>query len=122
MTARVADDAGNEVSEGEVEWSSTAPTRIEVVKTGSRTARITASGILFPHPMSSDPSSPHNHCMGNVVVIGHADGSLSLYAHLNTIDAVAGPIARGDRLGTVGASGCGSFGAHLHFEVKTPLA
>lgn len=54
---------------------------------------------------------------GNVVLIQHANGFQSLYAHLNTINVSSGDyIQQGDRLGTLGNSGK-STGPHLHFEL-----
>jgi murein DD-endopeptidase MepM/ murein hydrolase activator NlpD len=67
---------------------------------------------------------PNTDFYGNLVVIQHnvtdADGQMvyTLYGHMNTVDVQAGqPIRRGDRVGTVGASGI-ALGAHLHFEVR----
>lgn len=61
---------------------------------------------------------------GNLVVIQHnvtdVDGQTvyTLYGHMNTVDVQPGqPIRRGDRIGTVGASGI-ALGPHLHFEVR----
>ena len=55
---------------------------------------------------------------GNVVIIRHADGYLTTYAHLERImvdkDSVA---AKGDVIGTVGSSG-GLASPQLHFEVR----
>jgi murein DD-endopeptidase MepM/ murein hydrolase activator NlpD len=55
---------------------------------------------------------------GNVVIIRHADGYLTTYAHLERImvdkDSVA---AKGDVIGTVGTSG-GLASPQLHFEVR----
>lgn len=54
---------------------------------------------------------------GNEVVIDHGYGYKSHYAHLNTIEVVAGmKVQRGDRIGSVGSSGK-STGSHLHYEV-----
>jgi murein DD-endopeptidase MepM/ murein hydrolase activator NlpD len=54
---------------------------------------------------------------GNMVVVGHRFGLRTLYAHLASINVVAGQfVAVGQRLGTVGATGRTS-GPHLHFEV-----
>lgn len=55
---------------------------------------------------------------GNEVVVDHGYGYKTLYAHLNTIEVVAGmKLKRGDRIGTVGSSGK-STGTHLHYEVS----
>ncbi|MCA9360933.1 M23 family metallopeptidase [Candidatus Kaiserbacteria bacterium] len=55
---------------------------------------------------------------GNYVVIRHANGVQTLYAHLNSVDVVPGQyVSTGERLGGVGNSGR-STGVHLHFEVR----
>jgi murein DD-endopeptidase MepM/ murein hydrolase activator NlpD len=55
---------------------------------------------------------------GNVVEIRHSGGRTTLYAHLRRIDVRNGQrVERGDRLGTVGATGWAT-GPHLHFEFK----
>ena len=54
---------------------------------------------------------------GNMVVIGHRFGMRTLYAHLASVDVVAGQaVGVGQRLGTVGTTGRTS-GPHLHFEL-----
>ena len=56
---------------------------------------------------------------GNLVRVMHDDGTVSLYAHLDSVSVVPGDkIEPGDPLGGLGNSG-GSTGAHLHFEIKT---
>jgi murein DD-endopeptidase MepM/ murein hydrolase activator NlpD len=59
----------------------------------------------------------HSGGWGKVVVIKHASGVRTLYAHLSRIDVKVGrPVAAGAGIGQVGASG-NAFGPHLHFEV-----
>lgn len=54
---------------------------------------------------------------GNVVVIEHADGYLTRYAHLQDMTVKRGQkVERGAVIGHVGMSG-GSFAPHLHYEV-----
>jgi len=54
---------------------------------------------------------------GRVVVVEHADGWSSLYAHCDAMDVTPGQrVARGEVLGTVGSSGR-STGPHLHLEL-----
>ncbi len=60
---------------------------------------------------------------GNYVAIGHADGSVSLYAHLRqkSVKVKQGDtISPGQEIGAIGASGS-SFFPHLHFEIRTDL-
>ncbi len=54
---------------------------------------------------------------GKYIKIRHANGIVTTYAHLNTINVVAGQkVSRGQMIGRVGNSGY-STGPHLHFEV-----
>jgi Membrane proteins related to metalloendopeptidases len=55
---------------------------------------------------------------GKTVVIGHSDGSETLYAHLSSILVSTGQrVKRGEVIGKIGTTG-NSTGPHLHFEVK----
>ncbi|HZE28538.1 MAG TPA: peptidoglycan DD-metalloendopeptidase family protein [Gaiellaceae bacterium] len=55
---------------------------------------------------------------GNLVVVAHAGGVRTMYAHLASIAVRVGQrVGAGDRLGTVGATGDAT-GPHLHFEVR----
>ncbi|MFD5539548.1 M23 family metallopeptidase [Streptomyces sp. NPDC127079] len=58
---------------------------------------------------------------GNAVVIKHADGEYSQYAHLSRIDVRVGQVVRtGQHIALSGSTG-NSTGPHLHFEIrKTP--
>ena len=53
--------------------------------------------------------------LGNQVRIYGYDGVVSLYAHLDTIEA-SGDVNKGDVIGTCGNTGAWSTGPHLHFE------
>ncbi len=55
---------------------------------------------------------------GNLVLVKHANGFVSAYAHLSTIGVVKGDtISRGDAIGTVGMTGSVSR-PQLHFELR----
>jgi murein DD-endopeptidase MepM/ murein hydrolase activator NlpD len=55
---------------------------------------------------------------GKLVVVAHADGVRTMYAHLSTISVKVGQrVETGSRLGTVGATGDAT-GPHLHLEVR----
>jgi murein DD-endopeptidase MepM/ murein hydrolase activator NlpD len=55
---------------------------------------------------------------GKLVIVAHADGVKTMYAHLATVAVHRKElVAVGSRLGTVGATGDAS-GPHLHFEVR----
>jgi murein DD-endopeptidase MepM/ murein hydrolase activator NlpD len=54
---------------------------------------------------------------GNYVVVAHADGYATVYAHLSTIAVGTGQqVSEGQSVGAVGNSGR-SYGPHLHFEL-----
>lgn len=56
---------------------------------------------------------------GNLILIRHPDGFVTLYAHLSSINVNYGDyVARGQRIGAVGSTGR-STGPHLHFEIQT---
>jgi len=55
---------------------------------------------------------------GTYVLITHADGYSTLYAHLSSADVSVGDkVSAGDRVGAVGNTGH-SYGSHLHFEIR----
>ncbi|MGW7260279.1 M23 family metallopeptidase [Streptomyces sp. NPDC054834] len=56
---------------------------------------------------------------GNAIVIKHADGQYSQYAHLSRIDVRAGQVVgTGQHIAKSGNTG-NSTGPHLHFEIRT---
>ncbi|MDT0306575.1 transglycosylase family protein [Streptomyces sp. DSM 44917] len=56
---------------------------------------------------------------GYEVIIRHADGRYSQYAHLSAISVSEGqPVNSGQRIGRSGSTG-NSSGPHLHFEIRT---
>lgn len=59
-----------------------------------------------------------NNGYGNMVMVDHGNGYVTLYAHLNSIYVRQGEnISKGQQIGTVGNTG-NSTGPHLHFEVR----
>lgn len=61
---------------------------------------------------------------GNLVVIRHADGSATYYAHLSAFSvSLNQSMSRGQRIGAVGGTGFpntpGGFGSHLHYEQRS---
>ena len=55
---------------------------------------------------------------GNKVIVEHADGTQTWYAHMDTINVGEGQVVKpGEVLGTVGATG-NVTGPHLHLEVR----
>lgn len=63
-------------------------------------------------------SSGYNGGYGSYVVISHANGTQTLYAHMSRVVAVQGTtVTQGDLIGNVGNTGK-STGPHVHFEVR----
>ncbi len=59
----------------------------------------------------------YNSIYGNYVILGHADGYQTLYAHLSRVSVrKKGSVVQGSALGAVGSTGY-STGPHLHFAV-----
>ncbi len=55
---------------------------------------------------------------GNMVIVEHANGITSRYAHQSAMDVSVGQrVAAGEQLGRVGATGTAT-GPHLHFELR----
>ncbi|MET8983092.1 M23 family metallopeptidase [Streptomyces sp. NPDC004539] len=56
---------------------------------------------------------------GNAIVVKHANGVYSQYAHLSRIDVRIGQVvSTGQQIGLSGSTG-NSTGPHLHFEIRT---
>ena len=64
-----------------------------------------------------------NGCLGNVVVIGHADGMFSGYSHMREGSPLAEGtvVVSGQIVGRVGNTGSCSLGAHLHLTMSDHL-
>ncbi|MCY1059240.1 M23 family metallopeptidase [Nannocystis sp. SCPEA4] len=58
-------------------------------------------------------------CLGNVVVVQHADGMFSGYSHMIAASplAIGTPVTKGQQIGQVGNTGDCSQGAHLHLTM-----
>ena len=61
-----------------------------------------------------------SNCLGNVVVVQHADGMFSSYNHLVVASplGIGAEVALGTQVGQVGNTGTCSFGAHLHLNMS----
>lgn len=69
-----------------------------------------------------NPGSSGMVSYGNYVQIKHDDGYTTFYAHLDSVYVNVGDyVDRGQRIGYMGNTG-NSYGAHLHFEVRTSIA
>ena len=62
--------------------------------------------------------SKRNRSYGNLVIIHHANGLETYYAHMSRRDVSVGDhVKSGDQIGLCGNTGR-SFGSHLHFEIR----
>ncbi|MET8469217.1 LysM peptidoglycan-binding domain-containing M23 family metallopeptidase [Streptomyces sp. NPDC006422] len=92
-------------------WSSGSHTGADFsVPTGTAVKAITDGTVV---------SAGDGGAYGNQVVIEHADGHFSQYAHLSSIAVAQGDkVTAGQEIGKSGATG-NVTGPHLHFEVRT---
>ncbi|MCW2870153.1 transglycosylase family protein [Actinacidiphila oryziradicis] len=92
-------------------WSSGYHTGQDfIVATGTRVQSIAAGTVV---------TAGWGGAYGNQVVIRHADGRYSQYAHLSVLSVSAGQsVSEGQRIGLSGATG-NVTGPHLHFEIRT---
>ncbi|MFZ5855602.1 MAG: M23 family metallopeptidase [Chloroflexota bacterium] len=74
--------------------------------------------VVFAGPDKKAVYSPWPNFYGNLIVLRHADGLFTLYAHLSKIDVSIGQtVSAGEKIGEVGLTGSAN-GSHLHFEVR----
>jgi len=101
--------AGGVVTQGLHGWNAVdigAPTGTSIYAAAAGTVIIAKGGGAW------------NGGYGNYVVISHANGTQTLYAHMSRVLVSAGQnVAQGDVIGKVGATGLAT-GPHLHFEVR----
>ncbi|MEV0692197.1 transglycosylase family protein [Streptomyces sp. NPDC050388] len=105
-----------------------APLGTPYHKAGSSWSKGYHTGVDFPVPTGtpvksiaagSVVSAGWEGSFGYQVVVRHADGRYSQYAHLSAISVRSGQsVTAGQRLGRSGSTG-NSSGPHLHFEVRT---
>ncbi len=64
-----------------------------------------------------------NGCLGNVIIVRHADGMFSGYNHMNAQSplAVGQAVTMGQVVGKVGATGTCANGAHLHLTMSATV-
>ncbi|MGW0822842.1 transglycosylase family protein [Streptomyces sp. NPDC002845] len=117
--------------------TATSPTRVAPVNASTGTAYRTAgsswskgyhTGVDFPVPTGTSVKAAAagkvvtagwGGSFGYQVVIRHADGRYTQYAHLSAITVKSGQsVDAGQRIGRSGSTG-NSTGPHLHFEVRT---
>jgi murein DD-endopeptidase MepM/ murein hydrolase activator NlpD len=92
-------------------WSSGYHTGVDFVVPTGTTIKSVAAGTVV--------SAGWGGAYGNQVVIQHADGKYSQYAHMSSLSVSAGQtVTEGQQIGLSGATG-NVTGPHLHFEIRT---
>ncbi|MER5740692.1 LysM peptidoglycan-binding domain-containing M23 family metallopeptidase [Streptomyces sp. NPDC002262] len=92
-------------------WSSGYHTGTDFIASSGTTVRAVGAGTVV--------SAGWSGAYGNEVVIKHADGNYSQYAHLSSLAVSAGQsVSGGQQIGLSGSTG-NSTGPHLHFEIRT---
>ncbi|GHA77210.1 LysM peptidoglycan-binding domain-containing M23 family metallopeptidase [Streptomyces termitum] len=92
-------------------WSSGYHTGADFIASTGTTVRAVGDGTVV--------SAGWGGAYGNQVVIRHADGNYSQYAHLSSLSVSAGQTVNGgQRIGLSGSTG-NVTGPHLHFEIRT---
>ncbi|MER0245693.1 transglycosylase family protein [Streptomyces sp. HSW2009] len=111
FTAPVAGSTGTPYRQAGGSWSSGYHTGVDFpVGTGTTVKAVGAGQVVSAGWAGS---------YGNQVVIRHADGHYSQYAHLSQLTVSAGQsVSGGQQIGLSGSTG-NSSGPHLHFEIRT---
>ncbi|WP_329377133.1 LysM peptidoglycan-binding domain-containing M23 family metallopeptidase [Streptomyces sp. NBC_01351] len=92
-------------------WSSGYHTGVDFIASSGTTVRAVGAGTVV--------SAGWSGAYGNEVVIRHADGNYSQYAHLSSLSVFSGQsVTGGQTIGLSGSTG-NSTGPHLHFEIRT---
>ena len=102
------------------QYSSEHPAWDMVAPTGSPVIAADDGVVIYTQVWNGIVTDGDNNSYGHMVEIKHADGNITLYAHLSEINVQQGDtVVRGQQIGRVGDTG-NATGAHLHFEVITP--
>ncbi|MFJ3582480.1 peptidoglycan DD-metalloendopeptidase family protein [Streptomyces sp. NPDC090127] len=92
-------------------WSSGYHTGADFIAASGTSVKAVGAGTVHSAGWSGS--------YGNEVVIQHADGTYSQYAHLSSLSVSAGQtVTGGQQIGLSGSTG-NSSGPHLHFEIRT---
>ncbi|MFE3560212.1 peptidoglycan DD-metalloendopeptidase family protein [Streptomyces sp. NPDC059193] len=92
-------------------WSSGYHTGVDFIASSGTDVKAVGAGTVVSAGWAGS--------YGNEVVIKHADGKYSQYAHLSSLSVSAGQsVTAGQRIGLSGSTG-NSTGPHLHFEIRT---
>jgi murein DD-endopeptidase MepM/ murein hydrolase activator NlpD len=96
-------------------WASTHSGQDFAVPVGTPVHAVHGGTVVKAGPNGAGDGSAY----GNAVVIKHADGVYTQYAHLERIDVKVGQqVTTDDQIALSGNTG-NSSGPHLHFEVRT---
>ncbi|WP_030598298.1 transglycosylase family protein [Streptomyces fulvoviolaceus] len=111
LVAPVNSSTGTPYHQAGSSWSKGYHTGVDFpVPTGTSVKAVAAGKVV---------SSGWGGSFGYQVVIRHADGRYTQYAHLSAISVKSGQtVGGGQRIGRSGSTG-NSSGPHLHFEVRT---
>ncbi|MFJ3927097.1 peptidoglycan DD-metalloendopeptidase family protein [Streptomyces sp. NPDC090022] len=92
-------------------WSSGYHTGVDFIARSGTSVKAVSAGTVV--------SAGWGGSYGNEVVVKHADGHYSQYAHLSQLSVSVGQsVTAGQQLGLSGSTG-NSTGPHLHFEIRT---
>ncbi|WP_030771385.1 MULTISPECIES: LysM peptidoglycan-binding domain-containing M23 family metallopeptidase [unclassified Streptomyces] len=92
-------------------WSSGYHTGVDFIASMGTTVKAVGAGTVVSAGWSGS--------YGNEIVIRHADGKYSQYAHLSQLSVSSGQsVTAGQAIGLSGSTG-NSTGPHLHFEIRT---
>jgi murein DD-endopeptidase MepM/ murein hydrolase activator NlpD len=92
-------------------WSSGYHTGVDFIAAMGTSVKAVGAGTVVSAGWSGS--------YGNEVVIRHADGKYSQYAHLSQLSVSSGQsVTAGQSIGLSGSTG-NSTGPHLHFEIRT---
>jgi LysM repeat protein len=114
---------GGAVGDGVFGWPTNGPHTISGNNYGAGHLAIDISATEGTPVFAADTgvvteAGPNNYGYGNVVMIDHGNGYVTVYAHLSQINVtVCESVGQGTLIGLAGNTG-NSFGAHLHFEIR----
>ncbi|WP_411104531.1 peptidoglycan DD-metalloendopeptidase family protein [Streptomyces sp. cmx-4-9] len=92
-------------------WSSGYHTGVDFIARSGTSVKAVGAGTVVSAGWSGS--------YGNEVVIRHADGKYSQYAHMSSLSVSSGQsVTAGQQIGLSGSTG-NSTGPHLHFEIRT---
>ncbi|MEV6106218.1 transglycosylase family protein [Streptomyces sp. NPDC051940] len=95
-------------------WSSGYHTGVDFTASSGTPVKAVGAGTVVKAGYGADGGA-----YGNAVVIRHADGRYSQYAHLSSVAVQEGQsVTAGQQIGLSGATG-NVTGPHLHFEIRT---